>query len=59
MNTTERVKKKKLTTQQLLASIKVNITDYLAQFRYHADLSEQFTKRGPGRKHKQGKARYV
>ncbi len=48
------MKKEKPTTQQLLASIKVNVSAYIASWRYHADRSEQHTKRGPGRKHKQG-----
>ncbi len=51
--------KKKLTTKQLLASININISQYLALFSYHPDLSEQYTKKGPGRKHKQGVQKYV
>lgn len=47
--------KKQISTQVLLNSINVNIPQFLAQFRYHADRSEQYTKKGPGRKHKQGK----
>lgn len=52
-------KKKQLTTKELLASIKVSITGYLREWRYHADPSEQYTKKGPGRKHKQGKQKYI
>lgn len=51
--------KKKQTTQELLSSISCNVSAYLRMFRYHPDLSEQYTKRGPGRKHKQGVQKYV
>lgn len=47
--------KKKLTTQQLLKSIKVDLSHFLRMFSVHSDLSEQHSKKGPGRKHKQGK----
>lgn len=53
------MKKKTITTKELLASIKVSVTDYLREWRYHADKSEQYSKKGPGRKHKQGKPVWV
>lgn len=52
-------KKIKPTTSELLKSITVNLTAYIGSFSYHADRSEQYTKAGPGRKHKQGKAKYI
>lgn len=51
--------KKKQTTQELLSSISCNVSAYLRMFSYHPDLSEQYTKSGPGRKHKQGVQKYV
>lgn len=52
-------KKIRLTTEQLLKSIVVHLSAYIGSFGYHADPSEQYTKAGPGRKHKQGKAKYI
>lgn len=52
-------KKIKPTTSELLKSITVNLTAYIGSFSYHTNRSEKYTKAGPGRKHKQGKARYI
>lgn len=52
-------KKIKPTTSELLKSITVNLTAYIKRFRYHAARSSQYTKSGPGRVHKQGKAIYI
>jgi hypothetical protein len=51
--------KKQISTQALLKSISVNITAYIKSWSYHADLSEQHTKAGPGRKHKRGIIEYI
>lgn len=45
----------------VLKGMNIHLSAFLAfmAFRQPADLSEQHSKKGPGRKHKQGKARYV
>ncbi len=46
---------------KVLKGINVHLSAFLMllYFRQPTDKSEQYTKKGPGRKHKQGKARYV
>lgn len=51
--------RKKFNAAMLLKGMNVNISAFLRMFSYHPDLSEQYTKKGPGRKHKQGKRSYV
>ncbi len=51
--------KKQINSAVLLKGMNVNISAFLRLFAYHPDRSEQHTKKGPGRKHKQGKASYV
>ena len=42
-----------VTTQELLNSIKVDVSFFLKTWFHYNDLSEQYTKKGPGRKHKE------
>lgn len=49
----------KLSGAERLKRISVNIHAYYALFSRHMDLSEQYTKKGPGRKHKQGVQEYI
>lgn len=47
--------------QKVLANVNVNVSAFLRDLwaRQPTDLSEQYTKKGPGRKHKQGVAKYI
>jgi hypothetical protein len=47
--------------QKVLSTIKVELSAFLRDLwaKQPSDLSEQYTKKGPGRKHKQGKAIYI
>lgn len=42
-----------VTTKELLNSIKVDVSFFLKTWFHYNDLSEQYTKKGPGRKHKE------
>ncbi len=54
-------KKEAMTTQQLLSSIKVNVSEFINSFRGMVHLNAKmpsFTKKGPGRYHRQGVQKY-
>lgn len=54
--------KKQQTAQELLSTLKFNLTQFLADLRPAVQnhfASEQYTKKGPGRKHKQGHPKYI
>lgn len=55
------MKRNQFNAATVLKGMNVHLSAFLAfmAFRQPSDLSEQYTKKGPGRKHKQGKARYV
>lgn len=54
-------RKQGITTEQLLKTINVNISAYIKRLALMQpyDLSEQHSKKGPGRKHKQGECTYI